>query len=110
MYPRKGVIEVGSDADVVIWDGDATHTISRHTRHHGAVDFNVFEGQEVSGLALVIISSGVVKYRAGDSNKDIERFVGTGRFVTRGGSGYPYLKISALDRKNNYRQYLVTRP
>ena len=42
MYPRKGVIAPGSDADVVVWDPSRTRVISAETHHH-AVDFNIFE-------------------------------------------------------------------
>lgn len=42
-YPRKGVIQQGSDADVVIWDPKVEHVISKDTHHHN-LDFNTFEG------------------------------------------------------------------
>merc|ERR1711973_86268 len=48
IYPQKGVIAPGSDADVVVWNPDRTRVISAETHHH-AVDFNIFEGMEVDG-------------------------------------------------------------
>ncbi len=59
MYPRKGEIAAGSDADIVIWDPNAAYTISAKT-HHMRVDYSMFEGFEVRGNAQTVISRGEV--------------------------------------------------
>jgi dihydropyrimidinase len=48
LYPRKGTLEVGSDADIVLWDPQAERTLSAQT-HHMRVDYNLFEGTVVRG-------------------------------------------------------------
>jgi dihydropyrimidinase len=59
MYPRKGTISIGSDADIVIWDPNAVHTISAKT-HHMRVDYSMFEGYKVTGNAETVLSRGEV--------------------------------------------------
>ncbi len=59
MFPRKGTIAPGSDADIVIWDPDKEHTISAKT-HHMAVDYSMYEGKKVKGDAEIVISRGEV--------------------------------------------------
>src|SRR6266446_582852 len=59
MYPKKGEIAPGSDADLVIWDPKAPHTISAKT-HHMRVDYSMFEGFQVLGNARTVISRGEV--------------------------------------------------
>ena len=59
LYPRKGELAPGSDADIVIWDPHAAHTISART-HHMRVDYSMFEGFEVTGAARTVLSRGEV--------------------------------------------------
>ena len=59
LYPRKGEIAIGSDADIVLWDPQAIHTISAAT-HHMRVDYSMFEGFEVQGNARTVISRGEI--------------------------------------------------
>jgi beta-ureidopropionase len=109
MYPRKGVIQAGADADVVVWDGDRQRTVSRHTHHHG-VDFNIFEGLTLDGVAEVTISNGVVKWEADSyTNADIERHRGSGRLVTREPFGYAFERIPRLDEARDFKHIKVDR-
>jgi len=59
MYPRKGTIAVGSDADLVIWNPNAEYVISAKT-HHMRVDYSMFEGTKVKGNAETVLSRGEV--------------------------------------------------
>jgi len=73
MYPKKGAIAPGSDADLVIWDPDAPLTISAKT-HHMRVDYSMFEGFEVKGNARTVFSRG-------------EAIVDRGEFLGKAGRG-----------------------
>ena len=79
MFPKKGTIAVGSDADIVVWDPRATHTISAKT-HHMRVDYNPYEGRKVKGKPAVVMSRGEVIV---EKDKFLGR-KGRGRFVKRG--------------------------
>jgi len=78
IYPRKGSISVGADADIVVWDPEATKTISAKT-HHQNIDFNIFEGMKIKGCASHTISAAKVVYANGELN--VER--GAGKYVER---------------------------
>ena len=57
--PNKGSLTVGNDADIVLWDPAATHTISAET-NHGAMDYSMFEGRIVTGMPALVMSRGEV--------------------------------------------------
>ncbi|OWY04043.1 dihydropyrimidinase [Thioclava sp. IC9] len=78
VYPKKGAVLVGADADLVIWDPEATKTISAETQQ-SAIDYNVFEGKEVKGLPRYTLSRGVVAWADGK----IHTPEGHGEFVAR---------------------------
>jgi dihydropyrimidinase len=78
LYPRKGTIAVGSDADLVIFDPKRKHTISAKT-HHMRVDYSMFEGIQVTGMADVVLSRGKVVV---EGDKFLGR-AGQGQFLKR---------------------------
>ncbi|MCT4332015.1 dihydropyrimidinase [Paracoccus sp. YLB-12] len=78
MYPKKGAVLVGSDADLVVWDPEAEKTISAGSQQ-SAIDYNVFEGQKVKGLPRFTITRGVVAVTEGK----VDSRDGHGEFVAR---------------------------
>jgi dihydropyrimidinase len=78
LYPRKGTIAVGSDADIVVFDPEKRHTISAST-HHTKVDYNLYEGTEVTGSPQVVLLRGQVLVE----NGDLVAQPGVGQFVKR---------------------------
>ena len=65
LFPRKGTIAVGSDADIVVFDPDAEAVISART-HHMNVDYNLYEGMRVKGVPKVVIVNGRVLVEDGE--------------------------------------------
>ncbi|TQV77837.1 dihydropyrimidinase [Denitrobaculum tricleocarpae] len=90
IYPRKGSITVGADADVIVWDPKKSRTISAKT-HHQNIDFNIFEGMTVTGANTMTMSQGKIVYQDGEVRT--ER--GVGRYIDRPpfASYYDALKI-----------------
>lgn len=88
LFPKKGTIDVGSDADLVIWDPDRTESISAAT-HHMNVDYNLYEGMAVRGSPTVVICRGEVIIE----NGTLLGRVGRGSFVPR--QPVPYIPASA---------------
>ena len=78
IYPRKGSISVGADADIVVWNPEKTRTVSAKT-HHQKIDFNVFEGMELRGANTVTISQGKIVYKDGA----VRTVKGAGRYIDR---------------------------
>jgi dihydropyrimidinase len=78
IYPKKGAIVEGADCDIVVWDPAATRTISAKT-HHQKIDFNIFEGMKVQGVAAYTLSQGKIVWARGDLRA--ER--GVGRYIDR---------------------------
>ena len=78
VHPRKGTVSVGADADLVVWDPTASRVISVDT-HHQNIDFNIYEGMEVTGLAAHTISQGKLVW----TNGDLRSVEGAGRHIER---------------------------
>jgi dihydropyrimidinase len=83
MYPRKGAIAVGSDADLVVYDPSRKHTISAKT-HHMAVDYSCYEGRSVQGGSDIVLSRGSVVVRNGEFTGK----KGAGTFIKRATADY----------------------
>jgi len=64
LYPRKGTIAVGSDADIAIWDPKKTMTISNANQHHGA-DYTPYEGIKVKGWPVLTMVRGAIVMKDG---------------------------------------------
>ncbi|MFH2130994.1 MAG: dihydropyrimidinase, partial [bacterium] len=78
IYPRKGAIQVGADADIVVWNPEGERTISAKT-HHQNVDFNIFEGRTVRGIPAYTLSRGQVVW----DNGELHAVEGAGRYIDR---------------------------
>jgi dihydropyrimidinase len=86
IYPQKGAIAVGSDADLLVYDPNRKRTISA-TTHHMDVDYSLFEGWEIQGASDVVMSRGTVVVRDGAWVGP----AGHGQFVRRSRSDFARL-------------------
>jgi dihydropyrimidinase len=78
LYPRKGTIAVGSDADIVVFDPEREHTITAASQH-SKTDYNLYEGTKVTGTPEVVLLRGQILVE-GD---ELVVEPGVGRFVAR---------------------------
>ena len=82
VYPRKGAILEGADADLIVWDPKRGKTISADTQQ-SAIDYNVFEGIEVTALPRFVMTRGKVAV----TEDEVDAEEGHGEFVAR--DAYP---------------------
>ncbi|MEO0497821.1 MAG: amidohydrolase family protein, partial [Pseudomonadota bacterium] len=82
MYPKKGAVLVGADADLVVWDPEKEKTITAGSQQ-SAIDYNVFEGKKVKGLPRYTLSRGHVSVMDGE----VKTQEGHGKFVKREPNG-----------------------
>ena len=78
MYPKKGTIGIGSDADLVIFDPNEQHTLSAKT-HHMNVDYSAYEGWQLKGKCKTVLLRGQVAI----DNAEVKIQKGYGTFVKR---------------------------
>ncbi len=78
IYPRKGLIAAGSDADIVVWDPEGSRTISARTQFAKG-GFNVFEGRTVKGVPSTTVAAGKVVFHRGE----LRAVEGAGRHIDR---------------------------
>jgi dihydropyrimidinase len=83
MYPKKGTIAIGSDADIIVFDPNGSHVISAET-HHMFVDYSAYEGMEVEGKIETVMSRGRVLIE----NDTYVESKGHGQYLRRGTSQY----------------------
>ncbi|MBY4677019.1 dihydropyrimidinase [Marinobacterium arenosum] len=92
LFPRKGAIQVGADADLVVWDPQGSKTLSVETQR-SRIDFNIFEGMTVKGIPSCTVANGKVAWQQGE----LRAQAGDGRYYDR--PAYPSY-YDALGKRN----------
>jgi dihydropyrimidinase len=90
LYPRKGTIAPGSDADIVVFDPEKRHLVSAATQH-SKTDYNLYEGTEVTGSPEIVLLRGNVLVESGELVAE----PGIGEFVERAAFGQELLPAAA---------------
>ncbi|MBS1204458.1 MAG: phenylhydantoinase [Proteobacteria bacterium] len=93
IYPRKGVVTPGADADLVLWDPLGSKVLSAAT-HHSRNDFNIFEGRVVTGVPAYTLSQGVVVWADGE----LRAREGAGRYIKRPAFGPDFSAAAVWER------------
>jgi dihydropyrimidinase len=102
IYPRKGALVVGSDADLVVWDPGATKTV-RAKNQLSVIEYNVFEGYECRGLPIVTLSRGRIAWK----DKQVRAQKGDGAYVAR--DPFPSVAVANATWKDLNRPKPVSR-
>jgi len=102
IYPKKGAVLPGADADLVIWDPKATKTVSAETQI-SVIDYNVFEGQKLKGLPRMTLSRGEVCWQDGK----VTAKTGRGKFVAR--APFPPEAAALADWKRMTQPHKIAR-
>lgn len=99
IYPRKGAIAVGSDADIVVWDPKATKKITAK-KQMSRIDYNVFEGFQCTGLPRITLNRGRIAWKEGDLRAE----KGDGKYIER--SPFPAVHVA----NSTWRELTAPRP
>ena len=100
MHPQKGTIAIGADADIAIWDPEETRTVTVEDQHDN-MDYTPFEGRQVTGWPVTVLSRGEAVIEGGKLVAE----PGRGRFVARARpdfTGHPGTRTPELDPAWNF--------